>query len=97
MSSANHPNTVRLGIVQMQCSDNPDDNMRKALALAERAIEAGAEVVCLPELFRSRYFCQVEDPGLFDLAEAIPGPSTDRLGALARLSVPRANGTPARR
>jgi N-carbamoylputrescine amidase len=83
MSSANHPNTVRLGIVQMRCSENPDDNMRKALALAEQAIEAGAEVVCLPELFRSRYFCQVEDAAAFDLAESVPGATTEAFAALA--------------
>lgn len=84
MSSADKQQTVRLGIVQMQCADDPGDNRRKALALCEEAIERGAEVVCLPELFSSRYFCQSEDARFFDLAEAVPGPATEAFEALAR-------------
>jgi len=74
----------RVGLIQMSCGTDPDENLGKA---AERVCEAarqGAEVVCLPELFRAQYFCQREDIALFDLAEAIPGPSTDKLGAVAR-------------
>jgi N-carbamoylputrescine amidase len=84
MSNANERHTVRLGIVQMQCVENRDENQRKALALCEEAIGRGAEVVCLPELFGSRYFCQSEDARFFDLAEAIPGPGTKAFEALSR-------------
>ena len=48
------------------------------------AARRGAQVVCLPELFEAQYFCQREDLRLFDLAEPIPGPSTEKLGAVAR-------------
>src|SRR5579864_4541447 len=58
--------------------------MEKALAHIRQAAAAGANVVCLPELFRSQYFCQREDVTRFDLAEAIPGPSTERLARAAR-------------
>jgi N-carbamoylputrescine amidase len=58
--------------------------MAKAVAGIRQAAEAGAQVVCLPELFRSPYFCQRQDPSLFDLAEPIPGPTTERLGRAAR-------------
>jgi len=75
---------VRVGIVQMACSEDPAQNLDKAIAGICDAAEKGAQVVCLQELFRSRYFCQSEDPGLFDLAESIPGPSTDALGGVAR-------------
>lgn len=68
--------SVKVGVVQMRMSENPDENMEKALAMTREAIGKGAEVVCLPELFRSRYFCQTEDADFFALAEPIPGPST---------------------
>lgn len=76
--------TVKVGLVQMQCSEDPDENMQKALALTREAIGSGAQVVCLPELFRSRYFCQSEDDANFALAEPIPGPGTDAFAVLAR-------------
>jgi len=78
------PNKFRVGLIQMSCGPDPDANLEKA---AERVCEAarqGAEVICLPELFRAQYFCQREDIALFDLAETIPGPSTEKLGAVAR-------------
>jgi len=74
----------RIGLVQMSCSADPAENLEKAAAKVEEAARAGAEVVCLPELFRSRYFCQKEDTATFDLAEAVPGPSTERLGEVAK-------------
>jgi N-carbamoylputrescine amidase len=77
-------NSVILGLVQMRCGPDPEANMEKALAGIRRAAGEGAQVVCLPELFRSQYFCQREDPSLFDLAEPIPGPTTERLGRAAR-------------
>lgn len=84
MTDRTEDRSVNVGIVQMQCSDSPDDNMAKALALTREAIRKGANVVCLPELFRSRYFCQSEDDAHYALAESIPGPSTDAFEALAR-------------
>jgi N-carbamoylputrescine amidase len=72
------------GLVQMSCSPSPDENLQKAAALVEDAAQRGAEVVCLPELFRSQYFCQREDVSLFDLAETVPGPTTEALGKVAK-------------
>jgi N-carbamoylputrescine amidase len=74
----------RVGLVQMSMTANPQENLDKAAARIEEAAKKGAQVVCLPELFRSPYFCQREDASLFDLAETVPGPSTERLGAVAR-------------
>jgi N-carbamoylputrescine amidase len=73
-----------LGLVQTHASDDPADNLARNVALVERAAAQGAEVVCLQELFRSRYFCQTEDHAHFALAEPIPGPTTEVLGPLAR-------------
>jgi len=75
---------VRVGLVQMACSEDPQTNLEKALAGLENAAEKGAQVVCLQELFRTRYFCQVEDAAHFDLAEPVPGPTTEAVGAVAR-------------
>jgi N-carbamoylputrescine amidase len=75
---------VILGLVQMRCGLDPEANMEKAIAGIRQAVGKGAQIVCLPELFRSQYFCQREDPSFFDLAEPIPGPSTERLGRVAR-------------
>ena len=63
---------------------NVDDNMKRALAFVRDAAARGAQMVVLPELFRSLYFCQTEDHAQFELAEAIPGPSTEAISALAR-------------
>ncbi|MBV8556778.1 MAG: carbon-nitrogen hydrolase [Planctomycetaceae bacterium] len=68
----------------MRCSIDPDDNLRRAREALREAARRGAQVACLPELFRTRYFCQVEDPSRFDLAEPIPGPTTEALAAVAR-------------
>ncbi len=73
----------RVGLVQMQCDADPSVNLEKAIARIREAAARGAQIVCLQELFRSHYFCQREDAALFDLAEAIPGPSTERLGQIA--------------
>ncbi len=74
----------RIGLIQMSCGPDPDANLDKAADRVREAAREGANVICLPELFRAQYFCQREDTALFDLAEPIPGPSTDRLGAVAR-------------
>ena len=73
-----------VGLVQMCCSPEPDDNLERAVAHVREAARSGAQVICLPELFRTQYFCQREDTALFDLAEPIPGPSTARFCAVAR-------------
>ncbi len=72
-----------IALIQMTCSDPPAENLEKALARIEEAAAQGAKVICTQELFRSRYFCQSEDPAHFDLAEPIPGPSTDALCRIA--------------
>ena len=74
----------RIGLIQMSCGPDPDANLDKAADKVREAAHEGANVICLPELFRAQYFCQREDTALFDLAEPIPGPSTERLGAIAR-------------
>ena len=74
----------KVGLVQMAMCDDPGKNVDNAVAKVAEAAGAGAEVVCLPELFRSPYFCQREDAALFDWAEPVPGPSTEALGAAAR-------------
>jgi N-carbamoylputrescine amidase len=68
----------------MCCSPEPEENLERAVAHVRAAAHGGAQVICLPELFRTQYFCQREDPALFDLAEPIPGPMTVRFCALAR-------------
>jgi N-carbamoylputrescine amidase len=68
----------------MSCTPNPEENMESAIAHIRETAKRGAQVVCLPELFQTQYFCQREDLNLFDLAEPIPGPATERLSAVAR-------------
>jgi len=77
-------NQVKIALVQMSCGENPAANLAKAVERIEAAATKGAQVVCLQELFRSRYFCQSENQKNFRLAEPIPGPSTDALAATAR-------------
>ena len=74
---------LRIALVQMQVSEDPDANLAKAVARVDEAARDGAQVICLPELFRSRYFCQAEDASRFELAESIPGASTDALSKVA--------------
>ena len=73
-----------VGLIQMAMSGDVNENLKKAVHLVEQAAKDGAEVICLPELFRGLYFCQSEDVNLFDLAETIPGPSTAVLGNIAK-------------
>ncbi|MFL6276972.1 MAG: carbon-nitrogen hydrolase [Blastocatellia bacterium] len=73
-----------VGLVQMSVTPDLDANLEKAAARVEEAAKQGAQVICLPELFRSQYFCQKEDAALFDLAESVPGPSTEALARVAR-------------
>jgi N-carbamoylputrescine amidase len=78
------PSTFRVGLVQMKMSADPDANLRAAVARVGEAAAQGAGIVCLPELFRSLYFAQREDHAAFDLAEPVPGPSTEALSRVAR-------------
>ena len=68
-----------VGLIQMACSPDPDDNLLRAVEKVRAAAKQGAQMVCLPELFRTQYFCQREDAALFDLAEPVPGPTTEAL------------------
>ncbi len=74
----------KTGLVQMSCSTDPAENLAKAQSKIREAAARGAQVVCLQELFRSQYFCREENAELFNLAEPIPGESTEALGKLAR-------------
>mgnify|MGYP000406536658 FL=1 len=74
---------VKVGLVQMSCSSNKEENMQKAIAGIKDAAAKGANIVCLQELFTSLYFCDVEDYENFKLAEKIPGATTDTLGEVA--------------
>jgi len=73
-----------VGLVQMRMGPDPEANLEAALEHIRHAARLGANIVCLPELFQAQYFCQREDIRLFDLAEAIPGPTTARLAEVAR-------------
>jgi N-carbamoylputrescine amidase len=73
-----------LGLVQMSCDADPQLNLDKAVAAIHRAADNEAQIICLQELFRTPYFCQRQDPAVFDLAEPIPGPTTERLARAAR-------------
>src|SRR3989442_12656906 len=76
--------TFTVGLIQMHCSADPDDNVRRASEKVRAAAKQGAQIICLPELFQTQYFCQREDHALFDLAEPIPGPTTEKISAAAR-------------
>ena len=84
MARTKNPEQVKVALVQMSCANDPAANLAKAVQRIEAAAKKGAKIVCLQELFRSRYFCQSEDHRNFKLAEAIPGPSTEVLGTVAR-------------
>ncbi len=73
-----------IALLQMSMGPEPKENLEKGLSMFREAARAGAQVVCLPELFRTRYFCQREDTAFFDLAESLPGPTTDALSRAAR-------------
>ena len=78
------PRRYSIGLVQMRCVSDGAANVERAIAGVREAAKRGATIVCLPELFRSLYFCQKEDAALFDLAEPIPGPTTQALAPIAR-------------
>ena len=76
--------TLILAVVQHACGDDPAANLDAAVAAVAEAGARGARLVLLPELHNTRYFCRTEDPAAFDLAEPVPGPTTERLGEAAR-------------
>jgi N-carbamoylputrescine amidase len=73
-----------VGLVQMAMSARPEDNVEKAVAKVREAAARGAEVVCLPEMYRTPYLCQAEDHANFSLAETVPGPSTEAFSRVAK-------------
>jgi N-carbamoylputrescine amidase len=75
---------TRVALIQMACAPSTAENLDRAADFIREAARSGAQIVCLPELFRAQYFCQREDHALFALAEPIPGPSTERLAAIVR-------------
>ncbi len=74
---------VKIGTVQMSCVADKATNLAKAIDQVRVAASKGAQIICLQELFTSLYFCDVEDYDNFELAEPIPGPSTERLQTVA--------------
>jgi len=84
MATKRKSHIVRIGLVQMACSPEPAANLKKALARVREAARRGAQIVCLPELFGSQYFCQEENYAHFKLGEAVPGPTTEALARLAK-------------
>ena len=84
MQAKNDKDKFTVGLVQMHCTADPDENLKRAAQFVRDAARQGAQVICLPELFRTQYFCQREDAALFDLAETIPGPTTEVLCKVAQ-------------
>jgi len=78
------PQKFTAGLIQIAFEKDVNQNLKKACEWVEKAAKAGAQVICLPELFRSQYFCQKEDIDNFNLSETIPGPSTEAIGKIAR-------------
>jgi len=83
MNEPAHTRPLKVGLVQMSMRETVELNAARAEEGIRDAARQGAKLICLPELYRSRYFCQSEDARNFDLAESIPGPSTERLAVLA--------------
>jgi N-carbamoylputrescine amidase len=84
MAAASPPTKFKIGLVQMSMTADPAANLAKAIAQVQAAAKQGAALVCLPELFRTLYIGQREDHALFDLAEPVPGPTTEALASVAK-------------
>ncbi len=84
IKASGSPKKFTVGLLQMVVGKDVNDNLKKAVSWIERAAKKGAEVICLPELFRSQYFCQTEDIRNFELAETIPGPSTEAISKVVK-------------
>lgn len=78
------PEKFKVGLLQLSASADPDQNLQRAIDKIHQAAARGAQVVCLAELFQTQYFCQREDAALFDLAEPVPGPTTNKLAVVAK-------------
>jgi len=76
--------TITVGLVQMACSPEADKNLTSAIESICAAAKKGAQIICLPELFLTQYFCQTEDTQNFSLAEPLPGPTSETLSKLAK-------------
>ena len=76
--------TISVGLVQMACSPDVSQNLEKAVDSIRAAAKQGAQIICLPELFLTQYFCQTEDPDNFSLAESLPGPTSTTLSNLSK-------------
>ena len=76
--------TISVGLVQMACSPDASKNLEKAVDSIRAAAKQGAQIICLPELFLTQYFCQTEDPDNFSMAEPLPGPTSTTLSNLAK-------------
>ena len=74
---------INIAAVQFSCTADPAENLATAIKLTREAAAKGAKIVCLPELFLTRYFCQTEDPANYELAEPIPGPTSEVFEALS--------------
>jgi N-carbamoylputrescine amidase len=77
-------NKFTIGLIQLSFENDTHENLKKAESWIEKAAKSGAQVICLPELFRSQYFCQTEDTDNFNLAEPIPGSSTEAISSVAK-------------
>lgn len=75
---------IRVGLIQMSCEQRLEENVAKSIFRIKKLAKKGARIICLPELFKTPYFCQIEDPKFFDWAEWIPGPTTRALGTVAK-------------
>jgi N-carbamoylputrescine amidase len=84
MAHSPEPKKFKVALLQLRCTPEPDENLDHALDCIGQAAHRGAQMVCLPELFRTQYFCQREDHALFELAEPIPGPTSEALAAAAK-------------
>src|SRR5260221_14435249 len=83
-SSQSQNRVVQVGLTQMACRAEAAANLARQIHLVEEAAKRGAQVICTQELFRSLYFCQLEDHRFFQLAETIPGPSTEAFARIAK-------------
>jgi len=75
---------INVGLIQMNCTDSPEDNLGHAIHKIRSIAEKGAQIICLQELFCSKYFCQSENHKNFSLAEKIPGRISEKMSLLAR-------------
>lgn len=84
MKKGERSRIVKIGLLQAKVLPEPEENLKKTLALAEQAVKKGARIICTQELFRSYYFCQEENHDNFKLAETIPGPTTEAFQKFAK-------------